>query len=335
MPELRRDPTTDKWVIIATERAARPSDFKQEEEMLGAPDKCPFCEGNENKTPPEITSIRKEGTLPNSPGWEIRVIPNKFPALTIEGEANRHGKGVYDEMNGIGAHEIIIESPLHNASLETLPLEHVQKILWTFKERLLDLRKDPRLKYILIFKNKGRRAGASLEHTHSQLIATPILPDLVKNELNIASRYYEFKDRCLYCDIISQEKEENKRVILDNEKFIAITPFASIVPFEVMVLPKTHLSDYSQIKLSELNDLAEIIQGTLKLLNKVVPNVSYNFYIHTSSLDDLSVPFYHWHIEILPRLTHTAGFEWGSGLYINPLPPETAAIFLSEAKKED
>ncbi|MGB9695287.1 MAG: galactose-1-phosphate uridylyltransferase [Caldisericaceae bacterium] len=333
MPELRRDPTTDKWVIIATERAARPNDFKQEEEPAAGSANCPFCEGNEAKTPPEITSVRKDGSLPNGPGWEVRVIPNKFPALKIEGEENRHGNGVYDEMNGIGAHEIIIESPNHSDSLETLPIEHIGKIIWIFKERLLDLRKDSRLRYILVFKNKGKRAGASLEHSHSQLIATPVLPDLVKNELNVASRYYGFKERCVYCDIIDQEKYEDKRVILENDLFIAITPFASIVPFEVMILPKEHCSDFGQIKLSSVNSLAEILQNSLRLINKVVPNVAYNFYIHTSPLDDLMLPHYHWHIEILPRLTHTAGFEWGSGLYINPMPPEQAAAFLKEAKE--
>jgi UDPglucose--hexose-1-phosphate uridylyltransferase len=332
MPELRRNPTTDKWVIIATERAARPSDFKQDEELLVGADKCPFCEGREDQTPPEITSVRKEGTLPNTPGWEIRVIPNKFPALKIDGEANRHGNGVYDEMNGIGAHEIILESNLHTESIETLPIEHIGKILWIFKGRLLDLRKDSRLRYILIFKNKGERAGASLEHPHSQLIATPVLPDLVKNELRVAARYFEFKERCVYCDIITQEKEENKRVVFENNSFIAITPFASIAPFEVMILPKEHCSDFAQIKLSLVNDLAEILQNTLRLINKVVPNIAYNFYIHTSPLDHLSIPHYHWHIEILPRLTETAGFEWGSGLSINPLPPEQAAGFLKEAK---
>lgn len=333
MPELRRDPTTDKWVIIATERGARPNDFKQEEEVLVGSDKCPFCEGNEDKTPPEIISARKEGTLPNTPGWKVRVIPNKFPALKIEGEEDRYGDGVYDAMNGIGAHEIIIEAPNHNDSLETLPIEHIGKVIWIFKERLLDLRKDSRLRYILVFKNKGKRAGASLEHSHSQLIATPVLPDLVKNELSVALRYYNFKERCVYCDIIAQERHENKRLILENDLFIAITPFASIVPFEVMILPKEHCSDFAQIKLSSVNSLAEILQNTLRLINKVVPNVAYNFYIHTSPLDNLTLSEYHWHIEVLPRLTRTAGFEWGSGLYINPMPPEQAAIFLNEAKE--
>ncbi|MGC9099825.1 MAG: galactose-1-phosphate uridylyltransferase [Caldisericum sp.] len=334
MPELRRDPTTGKWVIIATERALRPTDFKSEEEALKGPENCPFCEGHESMTPPEITSIRKEGTNPNEPGWFVRVVPNKFPALKVEGELNRHGEGIYDVMNGIGAHEVIIESGDHFKSLDTLPLDRVEKVIWMFRERMLDLRKDVRLKYILVFKNKGRRAGASLEHPHSQLIATPVLPDVVKLELDMALRYYQYKERCIYCDIVEQELNEKERLIDENEKFISIVPFASAVPFEIMILPKEHISDFGQIKANEITKLAEILQNSLKMLEKAVPNVPYNFYIHTSPLDNLNISYYHFHIHIVPRLTQLAGFEWGSGFYINPMIPEQAAQFLRNTKEE-
>jgi UDPglucose--hexose-1-phosphate uridylyltransferase len=334
MPELRRDPTTGKWVIIATERALRPTDFKSEEEVLKGPENCPFCEGHESMTPPEITSIRKEGTNPNEPGWTVRVIPNKFPALKVEGELNRHGRGIYDVMNGVGAHEVIVESPDHFKSLESLPLENVEKVIWMFRERMLDLRKDVRLKYILVFKNKGKRAGASLEHPHCQLIATPVLPDVVKLELDMSLRYYQYKERCIYCDIVEQELEDKERVIDENEKFVSFVPFAAAVPFEIMILPKEHISDFGQIKALEISKLAEILQNSLKMLEKAVPNVPYNFYIHTAPLDNLNISYYHFHIHIVPRLTQLAGFEWGSGFYINPMIPEQAAQFLRNAKEE-
>ena len=333
MPELRRDPTTGKWVIIATERASRPTDFKSEEDVLKGPETCPFCEGHESQTPPEIMAIRENGSAPNSPGWEVRVIPNKFPALKVEGEVNKHGRGIYDMMNGIGAHEVILESKDHFASFDSLPIEQVEKIIWVFKERMLDLRKDTRLKYILIFKNKGKRAGASLEHPHCQLIATPVLPDVIKLELDQALKYYQYKERCIYCDIVSQELEDKVRIIDENEKFIAFTPFASVAPFEIIILPKEHISDFAQIKTADITKLSAILQNSLKMLNKVITNVPYNFYIHTSPLDNLSISYYHFHIHIVPRLTQLAGFEWGSGFYINPTIPEQAAEFLRNAKE--
>lgn len=329
MPELRRDPTTGRWVIIATERASRPSDFvKNEEVNLSNVEKCPFCEGKEDKTPPEITAIRLNGSKKDMPGWCVRVVPNKFPALRIEGEVERKGFGVYDMMNGIGAHEVIIESPDHYKSFESLPIEQIEKVIWMYRERFLDLRKDRRLKYILIFKNRGKRAGASLEHPHSQLIATPVLPDVLKQELDMSLRYYQYRERCVYCDIIAQELEERKRIISENDEFIAFTPFASVVPFEISILPKEHLSDFSQLKGIDIRKLAEILSVSFNLLEKTLPNIPYNFYIHTTALDNLDISYYHWHIHIVPRLTELAGFEWGSGFYINPMPPESAREFI-------
>lgn len=337
MPELRRDPTTGRWVIIATERASRPSDFvKGEESDTSNIEKCPFCEGREEKTPPEITALRCAGSQPNTPGWDVRVVPNKFPALRIEGDVERKGLGVYDMMNGIGAHEVIIESPNHFMSFESLPLEQIEKVIWMYRERFLDLRKDPRLKYILIFKNRGKKAGASLEHPHSQLIATPVLPDVIKQELDMSLRYYQYRERCVYCDIISQEKDENLRIISENEEYIAINPFASVVPFEVSILPKEHLSDFSQIKSSGVRRLAQTISVVFNLLEKTVPRIPYNFYIHTAPLDNLNISYYHWHIHVVPRLTELAGFEWGSGFYINTVPPEKAREYIiSNSQKEE
>ena len=240
MPELRKDPITGRWVIIATDRALRPTDFVRDKVQIRGSGFCPFCNGNEKKTPPEILSYRKDGSARDTPGWSLRVVPNKFPALGIEGTLNRHGEGVYDKMNGIGAHEVIIETPQHNLTLATMPTRSVEDALWAYRDRILDLEKDRRFKYILIFKNHGEAAGASLEHTHSQLIALPVVPKRVREEVDGAREHYNFKERCIFCDIIRQEKERSARLIAENQAFLVLAPFAARFPFEIWIIPKTH-----------------------------------------------------------------------------------------------
>ncbi len=329
MPELRKDPISGRWVIISIERGKRPSDFG----MRVSPKKggfCAFCEGNEYTTPPEIMAFRSNGGKPNTPGWTLRVVSNKFPALNIEGKLNRVGEGIFDKMNGVGAHEVIIECPDHNLTLSTMPLKSVEEVLWAFHHRITDLKKDTRFRYVLVFKNEGDEAGASLEHTHSQLIALPIVPHLVEEELFQAKQYYEYKERCIFCDIIHQETEDPIRVIAENNDFIAIAPFASRSPFEIMILPKKHESSFSPNGSFSL--LAQILQQTLKQIDKVLDLPPYNMMIHTSPFKNEQNEYYHWHIEIIPKLTKIAGFEWGSGFYINPTPPEEAAEFLRKVE---
>ena len=328
MPELRKDPMSGRWVIISIERGKRPSDFGRRV----SPKKggfCAFCEGNERTTPPEIMAFRSDSSEPNTPGWTLRVVSNKFPALNVEGELNRAGEGIFDKMNGIGAHEVIIENPDHNLTLSTMPLKFVEDVLWAFHHRITDLKKDARFKYVLVFKNEGSEAGASLEHSHSQLIALPIVPHLVEEELFQAKQYYNYKDRCIFCDIISQERADKKRVISENDDFIVLAPFAPRSPFETMILPKSHKSSYSPD--GNLGLLAEILQRTLKQIDKVLDQPPYNMMVHTSPFRNEENEFYHWHIEIIPKLTKIAGFEWGSGFFINPTPPEEAAKFLRES----
>ncbi len=331
MPELRKDPIVGRWVIISTERGKRPTDFpsitKAKESKI-----CPFCPSNENSTPPEIYSVRDNGSKPNSPGWSIRVVPNKFPALRIEGDINREGEGIYDKMNGIGAHEVIIETPDHTKDLVDLELPQIEKVIWAFRERVLDLKKDPRFKYILIFKNEGEAAGASLEHAHSQLIATPILPKRVIEELEGAKQYYNYKERCIFCDIIKQELHEKVRVIAQNDLFVAIEPFASRFPFETWLMPRYHDSCFEYIKSEQIPQFAAIFKETLARLAKALNRPPYNVMFHTAPLDSRDSKEYHWHVEIIPKLTKVAGFEWGSGFYINPTIPEDAAKYLSEIK---
>ncbi|MFQ5456414.1 MAG: galactose-1-phosphate uridylyltransferase [Nitrospirota bacterium] len=331
MPQLRKDPIIGRWVIISTERGRRPSDFKHAvNERKGG--FCPFCAGNENTTPPEVLSYREPGSKPNTPGWSLRVVPNKFPALQIEGSLDKVGEGLYDTMNGLGAHEVIIEGPSHDLNIAGLPLKNVEDTLHAYRERIVDLKKDVRFRYILIFKNEGEAAGASLEHSHSQLIALPIVPIQVSRELEGSKRYYRYRDRCVYCDIIRQELETGSRIVLENEHFICSSPFAPRFPFETWIIPKKHDSCYDHLQTHEIESLAKILKNILMRIDKALNIPPYNYIIHTGPIRENVNEYYHWHIEIMPKLTKVAGFEWGTGFYINPTVPEEAAKSLREAK---
>lgn len=334
MPELRKDPIIGRWVIIATERAKRPSDFKNPEpRMTMNGQNCPFCVGNEFMTPPEILCIREPNSLPNSPGWQVRTIPNKFPALQIEGELERRGYGIYDMMNGIGAHEVIIETPEHDKSLADLETHYIENVLLSYRDRMLDLKKDTRFKYILIFKNHRSSAGASLDHSHSQLVATPIVPKRVKEELKGSLKYFNFKDRCIFCDIVRQELKDKERIVIENEHFLAFTPYASRFPYEICIIPKAHMACYESISKDKIPTLARVLKNSLLKLKKLLDDPPYNYIIHTTPFSlPTDLKDYHWHIEIIPRITHVAGFEWGTGFYINPVKPEDAARNLREVE---
>jgi UDPglucose--hexose-1-phosphate uridylyltransferase len=331
MPELRKDPILGRWVIIATERGKRPHDFVIEEEIVKG-GFCPFCPGNEHTTPPEIFAIREPGTGPNTAGWHLRVVNNKFPALVLQGEPDRAGEGMFDRMNGIGTHEVIIENPDHHVTLASISVEGFVDVLSAYQQRIKTLAQDPRFRYVLIFKNQGRPAGASLEHSHSQLIGLPIVPELVMEELNGSKFYYNWKERCVFCDMIRQEIEQKKRLVLENHEFVAVCPFAPRSPFEVWILPKTHFSSFVDLREESYRPLAEIFSETLQRLEKSLGKAPYNFILHTAPIRESEIPHYHWHFEIMPKLTLMAGFEWGSGFFINPTPPEDAAQFLREVQ---
>ncbi len=339
MPELRRDPVLGRWVIIATERGKRPSDLSinETEGDKGNPANCPFCPGNEEMTPPEVASVRAAGSQPDSSGWKLRVIPNKFPALRIEGQLGRKGVGLYDKMNGVGAHEVVIENPDHYKDLDARTVEENFPIYRAYRERIIDLSRDERFEYILVFRNYGTRAGASLAHPHSQIIATPIIPKRVVEELHGTQQHYRLKKRCLFCDIIDQEQMQEDRVVLMSNHFIAISPFASAQPFGIWILPTRHQADYTQTSDDELRDLAGVMGRLVAKYKKTLGDVHYNYVIHTTPSEhalEQDFPYghahYHWHIEMFPRLTKTAGFEWGTGFYINPTTPEDAARYLRE-----
>lgn len=338
MPELRKDPIIGRWVIIATERARRP-DFFITSAQDGPQEKiCPFCEGNEQQTPPEIYSIRPKHTPANAPGWELRVVPSIAPFLRIEGELDRHGKGLYDLMTGVGAHEIIIESKEHTNNMSDLSPEQISKVIGCYIDRIVDLEKDKRFKYVMVFKNHGWSAGAGgIRHTRSQLIATPVNPKRVKEELVGARQYYDYHERCIFCDLIRQELETKSRVILDLDGFVVISPFAARFPFEMWVLPKKHSCDFVSLDAESRLNLGKVMKTILAKLKVGLNDPPYNYVIHTAPFRRQKTGYwksidhdYHWHIEIMPRLTRVAGFEWGTGFYICPLPPEDSAKYLRE-----
>ena len=331
MPQLRRDPITGRWIIVNIDKPKYPADFSIEDHVRKG-GVCPFCYGNEEMTPPEIVSYRDDDGKPNTPGWTVRVVPNKFPALQPEGELDKSGVGVFDRMNGIGVHEVIIEIPNHFKEIPDYTDKQMGDVITIYKNRMLDLRKDPRFKYILIFKNYGLSAGASLEHTHSQLIALPVIPKKVVGEINGAKKYFDFKDRCIFCDMIRQELEKKSLTIIENEDFLSLSPFVPRFAYEVWIVPKKHASDFGAIAPKQMRNLAKILKGTITKLKIALSDPSYNYMIHTSTLNALDNEYYHWHIEIIPKLTRVAGFEWGTGFYINPTPPEVATKVLREAK---
>lgn len=341
MSELRHDPLSRRWVIIATERSRRPEDFLAAPEPRHEPKFCPFCAGNEDKTPSEITAIRPPGSQANGPGWEARVIPNKYPALAIEGELERRAHGPYDRMRGIGAHEVVIESPRHDLHMADMDAPHLERILVLCQERLRDLQRDARFKYTLIFKNHGIAAGATLLHPHTQIVATPVTPRAISVELESARQHFHLKERCIYCDLLVHEIEARQRVVILDEHFVVWAPYASRFPFEVLLMPRRHCHSFAEEPRPVLGALARCLQDLLSRLKGVLRDPPYNFVLHTAPntntlvhrrnyWDTLQADF-HWHVEVLPRLTRVAGFEWGSGFYINPTSPEEAATFLREA----
>jgi UDPglucose--hexose-1-phosphate uridylyltransferase len=321
------------WVIIATERSRRPSDFLREQPHQPNGRVCPLCAGHEDITPPEVLAFRESGGA-NQPGWRVRVVPNKFPALRVEGELSREGEGLYDKMNGVGAHEVIVESPHHGDILADMPEKAIEEVFWAFRERFLDLKKDRRIRYIMVYKNHGELAGASLAHTHSQLIGLPVIPRRVTEEMDGARRHYEFHERCVYCDIVRQELSDRRRMVAELEHFAVIEPFAPRFPFETWIIPKPHQSHYESAATSVMRNLAAAVRTALRKMNSVLERPAYNLVIHTAPVQDAPLDHYHWHIELIPKITRYAGFEWGTGFYINPTPPEEAARYLREAKSE-
>jgi UDPglucose--hexose-1-phosphate uridylyltransferase len=318
-----------RWVIISSDRAKRPQPgplggCSQQSEA------CPFCAGNEQETPPEVLAYREQTGGPDGPGWSVRVVPNKYPAvITVSGTA--HPEKLYESRPGVGAHEVVIESPEHAVSMALLEDRQVAAVLHAYRDRILDLGKDERWRHVLVYKNEGREAGATLDHVHSQLIALPEIPETVVNEIASARRHYESSGRCLFCKILEHETTEGKRTVDASERFSALCPYAPRFPYETWIVPKTHSAFFERCTEQEYSELAAFLRRILTRLIVLFGKLSFNYVIHSAPHRDGAQGYYHWHIEIMPKLAQAAGFEWGSGSFINPVAPEEAARVLRSA----
>lgn len=329
MPEIRKHPITREWVIIATERAKRPSDFgthdvspvKIKKDMT-----CPFCPGNEFMIPSPVEVFYGKDSE-----WRVKSMPNKFPALVHDGNLNRRDIGIYDTMNGIGAHEIVIETPDHSKSIPQMTDSEIISVIEMYCKRYTALKNDKRLKNIQVFKNYGKTAGASLAHPHSQIIATPFNPPEEWADIRGIKEYLNYRKKCPFCHIVEYEMNADERVITDNSSFAAITPYASKFPFEIWIIPKKHSHVFARMDENEVKDFAFILRAVLGKLSSCLSDPPYNYAIHTAPCNDEDRYDFHWHLEIIPRLTIAAGFELGTGVYINVVAPERSAAFLKKA----
>ncbi|MDR1191212.1 MAG: DUF4921 family protein [Verrucomicrobiales bacterium] len=341
MPEIRKDGVVDRWVVFSPERLRRPLQYNLHplDDADGQPD--PFVEGRESYTPPEVLAIRNPGSAPNGPGWKVRVVPNLFPALRVEGELHKEAVGLYDKMSGVGAHEVVIETPLAEVELEQQPLENIVNVLKAYRARLADLTRDTRFHYLFAFKNVGALAGASMRHAHSQIIALPVIPPNLREKLNAAKKYYAQKDRNLFEDILKAELKSGERLVFQNAGYGAFCPFASRFMFEVAIMPRQQRASFTACTDHELVLLADILQKVLMAYRTGLERPSYNLILHTAPVRWRSIEEwdtvehdFRWHIEIFPRLSGVAGFEFGTGFYINAMFPEDAAKFLREVKTD-
>jgi UDPglucose--hexose-1-phosphate uridylyltransferase len=329
MPELRKDPILNRWIVIAPERARRPMASVLSEASDSTA--CPFCAGNETMTPPEVLVLNDEGDPAGLSTWTVRVVSNKYPALVPEGGEPKITDENYKPRHGFGVHEVIIESPNHLVNLALLDERQFEAILRAYRQRILDLRADPRFRYILIYKNHGIQAGATLEHIHSQLIALPFVPKKVLEEIDGSRAYYQSNGRCAFCDLTRKEGQTGERVVTENERFIAVCPFAPRFPYETWILPKQHAPFFERSSQQDERALAALLRETLIRLNRSLSDPAFNYIIHSSPLNEKGTDYYHWHLEILPKLLRVGGFEWGSGSFINPVTPEHSAQSLREA----
>ncbi len=333
MPEMRKNPITGEWTIIATERARRPHILKSEDDIFAdgnAHDpKCFFCYENEHTTPPEVLVYRENKKASNIPGWTLRVVANKFSALNLDGEfCINNGNPFEVSCYARGMAEVVIESPHHTLNTALFPLEQIELILKAYKERYIALAKEPTIQYVAMFKNNGGPAGASLSHPHSQIIATPVIPPVIENEINGAKKYYKQTNRCIYCDMIENELQDKTRIIYENDQFLSFTPYASKSPFETWVIPKFHSDSYQKLTDKQIKSLTEVWKAVLYKIYAGLDNPPYNYFIHTSPTQKNTGKFFHWHMELIPKLTIMAGFELGTGMYINIAIPEQSAEYL-------
>jgi len=330
MPEFRKDPLVERWVIIASERAKRPRDTPERDSnaALGG---CPFCVGNERMTPPPVLVLADDNVQPDEANWLVRVVPNKYPALIDQAVWDARTGAPYSSMEGAGAHEVVIESPRHVINMAALSVTEIELVLHAYRRRLLFWRGAGRWRYALIYKNQGVEAGATLAHGHSQITALPMVPKEALEEIEAGKKYFASAGRCAYCDMALRESEIGARVVAENDRFIVFCPFASRVAGETWVVPKRHLSCFESGSKEDFLALARSLRETLIRLNRRFYEPPFNYFLHNNPLSEPANDYYHWHLEILPRRQQFAGFELGSGCYMNPLAPEEAARLLRDA----
>ncbi len=340
MPELRQNPITKDWVIFATERAKRPHEFikpSHNNDKIPAhkPD-CPFCLGNEEDLSIETFAIRSDDSLSNADRrWCVRVVPNKYPALSATGDRIRKVDGIHRIVSGVGIHEVVVEHPQHNLTLALMTIEDVENILIAYRQRYIDIRKDPRIEAIIIFKNHGESAGTSIEHPHSQIAAIPVVPHQFRVRIDEAIRYFDDMGECVFCRNLQDELDTQERIVLESKHFVAFIPYAALSPFHLWIYPRRHASSFDSITDTELADLAYTLKTVLAKLYHGLNNPDYNYTIRSIPTDETYTEYFHWYLAIVPRVSKSAGFEIGSGMYINTSMPEDSAKFLRDVKIPD
>lgn len=333
MPELRQNFVTKEWVVIATERAKRPKELARQQPpkaLSSLVPTCPFCPGNEDKTPPEVLRV-PAGSNGN---WQVRVVPNKFSALARDAQLTRTIHRSRRSIAGFGVHDVIIETPDHAATTALLDDNHVANVLRAYKSRYDELSLDPRIAHITIFKNHGIDAGTSLEHPHSQLIATPVISSQVRGRFQVALQHHDDYGECMFCQMLDEELAEQDRIVLTTEHFVVLEPFASPTPFATHIFPRRHMASFGDIGAAEVNDLARTLRKVLGKLYHGLGDPDFNYTVRSAPAELHEVKYFHWYLSIIPRLTRVAGFELGSGMFINTVPPESAAEFLRNVKTE-
>lgn len=333
MSELRRDPISGRWVVIAPERSRHPRDFISESAPARRGELCPFCEGHEAIAGREILAWRPPGGIHDTPGWAVRVVPNREPALRVESGWGASNDDLFQSSGGLGAHEVIVESPRHCATFANLSDEAIGRVLWAWRERIRDLRRDTRLKSFVVVKNVGAAAGAVLDHPHSQLLALPMVPRHLQDEIAGARTHYEAKGTCVFCDIIEQEIVSDRRLVSSDADTIAFAPFASRVPFETWVMSREHRAAFDAVTDASLAVVAARLGDVMRRLHTTLMSPASTLLLHTAPIGEEASVSYHWHLEVLPRFGPVSGLAFDGGVYVNAVPPEEAAQVLRDARR--
>jgi len=334
--ELRRDPVTGRSVLIDLDPPPHRDDFVVEAADVASGfsrtnPQCAFCEGHESEAGPELLAWREGGSA-NTPGWSVRVVPNRRPMLRIEGHQDRRAHGVFETRDGLGAHEVVIETPQHDQRLQDLPADRLWRVLWAWRTRLQDLKRDTRFAAAVVFKNHGGAAGARMDHAHSQIAAYPIVPPALDDEVRGAASHFATTGHCIFCDVTEQELRDGRRMVSDSGPIIAMAPFASRVPFETWIMPREHAPRFEEASDATLEALAAVLKDVMARVDWALERPAYNLVLHTAPFGGAADLSFHWHLEVIPRVTRWSGLEWGSGIPRNPVSPEEAARVLKGVK---